>query len=685
MLVFFSEKFEPIMVHTKMDIHLTSESLKKTFSKDQEISMSAPFSFGNNQHGYFVVYPIISPQLKGYLVRVININALIQATGAELYKDEMFLNITQNGKLFYNSPGAQAYGQKYVKEFHSEVYGKEWDLKVWPTPLFIEKNRTPLPEITLGFGVLFAFFLSFSFRSNLIAYNRAQELQKIQVNLLMAQEIASLGGWCWDLREDKINFSSQALKLLGLDVNQKILSADQFFYLIHPNETETLKNAIATMKSGRSGYSEIYTFIRPDKETRQIRFAAEVSAFFNHFPIEISGILQDVTKLKVLEEELHQSQKLELIGQLTGGIAHDFNNILMVIQGNLELLSFMMDKGSNEYKKVETALTACTRGSALTKRLLAFARQKTFNPEVLDIKSYMEGFSHILQSTLGESVESSVEIAPILGKIKVDPNQLESALLNLIINARDAMGQGGRLKIKVDNISSEQTESMKKGKVPFGSYVRISIADSGSGISPEVMKHIFEPFFTTKPPNKGTGLGLSMVKSFVEQSQGYITLSSHIGVGTTIDLYFPIFTHGEDQRLDAQLVTRKDFLKGKETILVTEDEEEVRVTAVEFLKNLGYTVLEAQNGDEAYEILRKNKRIDLLFTDMVMPGSLSGATLAEKVIKLHPQLKILYTSGYPEKIKGNGHALSPLIIKPYKLMDLAVTIKNLFVASTSDK
>lgn len=549
----------------------------------------------------------------------------------------------------------------------------------------ISQTHHIFPEIILGVGILFAFFLSFSFRSNLIAYNRAQELQKIQANLLMAQEIANLGGWCWDLREDKINFTPQALKLLGLDVNQRTLPADQFFYLVHPNETETLKNAIATMKSGRSGYSEIYTFIRPDKETRQIRFIAEVSAFFNHFPIEISGILQDVTKLKALEEELHQSQKLELIGQLTGGIAHDFNNILMVIQGNLELLSFMMDKESKEYKKIETALTACTRGSALTKRLLAFARQKTFNPEVLDIKSYMEGFSHILQSTLGESIENSVEIAPIPGKIKVDPNQLESALLNLIINARDAMGRGGSLKIKVDNISSEQTESMKKGKVPFGSYVRISIADSGSGIPPEVMKHIFEPFFTTKAPNKGTGLGLSMVKNFVEQSQGYITLSSHIGMGTTIDLYFPTFTHGEDQRLDAQLVTGKDFLKGKETILVTEDEEEVRVTAVEFLKNLGYTVLEAQNGDEAYEILRKNKKIDLLFTDMVMPGSLSGATLAEKVTKLHPHLKILYTSGYPEKVKGNGHALSPLIIKPYKLMDLAVTIKNLLVACDSDK
>ena len=198
--------------------------------------------------------------------------------------------------------------------------------------------------------MLFSFLSLFA--PILLPINRAQELQKIQANLLMAQEIANLGGWVWDLRENKINFTPQALKLLGLDVNQKTLPADQFFYLIHPNETENLKNAIATMRSGRSGYSEIYTFIRPDKDTRQIRFSAEVSAFFNHFPIEILGILQDVTKLKVLEEELHQSQKLELIGQLTGGIAHDFNNILMVIQGNLELLSFMMDKESKEYKKL---------------------------------------------------------------------------------------------------------------------------------------------------------------------------------------------------------------------------------------------------------------------------------------------------------------------------------------------
>lgn len=549
----------------------------------------------------------------------------------------------------------------------------------------VSQARILLPEIMLGIGIIFAFFLAFSFRSNLIAYKRAKELQKTQANLLMAQEIANLGGWTWDLKENKINFTPQALKLLGLDIHQQVLPADQFFYLVHPNETEALKNAIASMKSGRSGYSEIYTFIRPDKETRQIRFAAEVSAFLNHFPIEISGILQDVTKLKILEEELHQSQKLELIGQLTGGIAHDFNNILMVIQGNLELLSFMMDEKSKEYKKVDAALTACVRGAALTKRLLAFARRDTLNPEVFDIKTYMETFSHILQPTLGESIESSVEISPMLGKIKVDPNQLESALLNIVVNARDAMGQGGKLKIKVENIISEQTENMKAHRIPLGSYVHISIIDSGTGISPEVMQHVFEPFFTTKPTNKGTGLGLSMVKSFVEQSQGYLTLSSEIGVGTTIDLYFPTLLHEDEEGFDEKSAANQDFLKGGETILVTEDEEEVRATAVEFLKALGYHVLEAQSGDEGYQILKKNKNIDLLFTDVVMPGSLSGSALAEKALKLYPQLKVLYTSGYPEKVKGNGHVLSPLIIKPYKLTELAVTIKNLLTASDSEE
>lgn len=549
----------------------------------------------------------------------------------------------------------------------------------------VSQVRILLPEITLAIGILFAFFLSCSFRSSLIAFNRAKELQKTQANLLMAQEIANLGGWVWDLKENKINFTPQALKLLGLDIHQQVLPADQFFYLTHPNETENLKNAIASMKSGRSGYSEIYTFIRPDKETRQIRFVAEVSAFLNHFPIEISGILQDVTKLKVLEEELHQSQKLELIGQLTGGIAHDFNNILMVIQGNLELLSFMIDEKSKEYKKVDTALTACARGAALTKRLLAFARRDALNPEIFDIKSYMETFSHILQPTLGEAIESSVEISAMLGKIKVDPNQLESALLNIVVNARDAMGQGGKLKIKVENLISEQTENMKEHRIPLGSYVHISITDSGTGISPEVMQHVFEPFFTTKPANKGTGLGLSMVKSFVEQSQGYLVLSSEVGVGTTIDLYFSALVHEDEQSFEEQSAETQDFLKGGETILVVEDEEEVRGTAVEFLKALGYNVVEAQSGDEGYQILRKNKEIDLLFTDVVMPGTLSGSGLAEKALKLYPHLKVLYTSGYPEKVKGNGHVLSPLIIKPYKLMDLAVTIKALLTASNSDE
>lgn len=664
----FTEDLKEIKSTSPVSLSIKPEFFKDELSR-QNITLSNPITT-NEKTFILAMYPVMTKSFKGYIVKSIDVSGLITQS-----KDFSFV-LLENNKVILHSNSSQVQEQEYLKEFKIKYYAKEWTLRIWPTASFIKSNHSNLPEITFLVVLLFGFLLATSFQTARISMERAQKLKKAQANLLSAHQIANLGGWVWNLENDTIHFTEEALCMLDLGNKQDSLSADQFFFLVHPNEAKKLKQAISAMKRGRSGYSEIYTFVRQDKEVRQIRFAAEVSAFEDDHPIEISGIIQDVTKLKTLEEEIYQFQKMELIGQLTGGIAHDFNNILMIIQGNLELLSLSLDKSSKEYKKVEIALNACLRGSALTKRLLTFARRDSLHPEVIHLKNYMENFEHLLTTAVGESINVFIELDSDDASIKIDPNQFESALLNLAINSRDAMGQGGTLIIKVQKITLDQIELFNKEKIPYGSYIKISVIDSGAGMPPEIIKRVFEPFFTTKTATKGTGLGLSMVKGFVEQSNGQIRLSSTPEVGTTVDLYFIAFEEKKALRKEQEALNENTY-KGNETILVVEDEDAVRETTVEYLQSLGYTVLEARNGDVAFEILKKNQNIDLLFTDVVMPGQLSGRDLVEEASKLRPDLKVLFTSGYPEKAKNNGHNLSPLIIKPYKLIELAINLRTL--------
>lgn len=497
----FTEDLKEVSGTSLTPVSINPDDIRRHVS-NQHISISDPVKLNAKQSSLLILYPVITEMFKGYVVRAIDTSTLITL------RENFSYVLLENNVEVLRSTFPVDKKQKLSQELSIDLYGREWKIQLWPTAEFIAKNRSILPEVTFLIVLIVGFLLAYSFRSALLARKRAQELKRTQANLLSAHQIANLGGWRWDLRDNIIHFTESALQILGLDIKQEALPADQFFYLIHPNETEKLKQAISAMQSGRSGYSEIYTFIRPDKEIRQIRFVAEISAFDNHFPIEISGILQDVTKLRSLEDEVQQFQKMELIGQLTGGIAHDFNNILMIIQGNLELLSLFLDKTSKEYKKVEIALTACLRGSALTKRLLTFARRDSLHPEVIQLKTYLQSFEPLLKATISELITVSLEIDDNVAPIKIDPNQLESALLNIVINARDSMGQGGTLTIKIESVSIHQEDLFKKEKIPYNDYVKISVNDTGAGIPQDVLKHAFEPFFTTKAPTKGTGLGL---------------------------------------------------------------------------------------------------------------------------------------------------------------------------------
>ncbi|WOD39062.1 PAS domain S-box protein [Nodosilinea sp. E11] len=389
---------------------------------------------------------------------------------------------------------------------------------------------------------------------------------------------------------------------------------------------------------------------------------------------------QDISDRLAIEEHLRQAQRLESVGQLTGGIAHDFNNLLTVILGNAELLSEMLEADSRLHPLAEMIGSAAKRGADLTQRLLAFARRQALEPEAVNVNQLIAHMDGLLRRTLGEHIEIEVVQGAGLWPALVDPSQLESALLNLCLNARDAMVQGGRLTIETANMHLNQDYANQHMEVVPGQYVMVAVSDTGTGIAPEHMERVFEPFFTTKEKGKGTGLGLSMVYGFIKQSGGHIKVYSELGQGTTLRMYLPRFWGGDQAKPQRP---GGAVSGGAELILLVEDDDLVRRYAQDQLTELGYRVLIADNGLAALAILRQRDDIDLLFTDVVMPGGMSGRELADQALQLRPQLRVLYTSGYTENAIVHQGRLDPgvhLLTKPYGRAELSLKIRAALAA-----
>ena len=383
-----------------------------------------------------------------------------------------------------------------------------------------------------------------------------------------------------------------------------------------------------------------------------------------------------------LNQKLSQSQKMEAMGQLTGGVAHDFNNLLTVILGNAEHLAERLAANKELHKIAEDIATAAERGSDLTRSLLAFARKQPLMPRDIDIGQKILGMEQLLRRTLGEHVECEFGIDPGLWRASVDPGQLASALLNLVLNARDAMPSGGRLTVKVQNISLGEADVDVDGQARPGDYIMVAVTDTGTGMTAEVASRAFEPFFTTKDVGKGTGLGLSMVYGFAQQSGGSMQIRSEPGQGTVVKLFFPRV--GAPQVNAAPPAGQRTTAAGSETILVVEDDDIVRGYVEGELKALGYRVIVTRNGPAALEILRGPETIQLLFTDVVMPGGLFGPELAREAARLRPDLRILMTSGYSEHpveaLDGLGREVQ-ILNKPYRRHDLAMMLRSVLKAS----
>ena len=391
----------------------------------------------------------------------------------------------------------------------------------------------------------------------------------------------------------------------------------------------------------------------------------------------ITAMLHDVSDRVAAEARLRQAQKMEALGQLTGGIAHDFNNLLTVILGNARLLERSLADEQRLIAKAGAITNAAKRGAGLVARLLAFSRKESLEPKVIDGRELVSGMVDMLRRTLGETIEIKTEFVEESLDLFADPNQMEASLLNLATNARDVMPNGGELTIAMENFHVSQRTEIPGAQLVPGDYVILSVSDSGTGISADQLERIFEPFFTTKEVGKGTGLGLSMVFGFVQQSGGQILVESELGQGTTFRLYLPKAeapTRQPSGTVESE--RRRDVSELSETILVVEDEPEVRKIAVSILEDLGYRVIEAESGPDALAKLEAQPRIDLLFTDMIMPGGMSGYELAEKAKDRWSNLKVLYTSGYTDDALAGAGGDVRLLRKPYEDVLLATEVKE---------
>jgi PAS domain S-box-containing protein len=385
------------------------------------------------------------------------------------------------------------------------------------------------------------------------------------------------------------------------------------------------------------------------------------------------GIISDLTERRQTEEQLRRSQRMEAIGQLTGGIAHDFNNLLAIVGGNLELLLEVPDLSSDARELATEAMEASGRGAEMVRRLLAFARKQQLEPRPINLNERLPSVVQLLRRTLGEAVQIETRTAEDLWAAEADPTLVDDAIVNLAINARDAMPGGGSLVIETANVFLDDDYAEQHVDVTSGEYVLLAVSDTGTGMTADVAARALEPFFTTKPAGQGTGLGLSQVYGFVKQSGGHVSIYSEPGFGTTVKLYLPRSRRGGETRSLARDRSAAPA-GGSETILVVEDNPDVRKLVRRQLSELGYAVHEAGNGPEALKFLGSGVEIDLLFTDVVMPEGMTGYELARLARENRPGLKVLFTSGYTAIGAGQDgmqRNAGPLLSKPYRKRDLA--------------
>ncbi|MHC9010609.1 hybrid sensor histidine kinase/response regulator [Stenotrophomonas rhizophila] len=499
-------------------------------------------------------------------------------------------------------------------------------------------------------------------------------LQALFESSFQHQNLLSLDGRIIDT-----NSASLAAILADKDDVRDALYCESAWFADTPGVPEVVCAAVVEAAAGMPSRHELELRLPTGKRAFDFSFRP----LFDHQGAITAVVSEAVetTARRQAEEALRQSQKIEAVGQLTGGIAHDFNNILTVIAGNVEYAKMLTDRlgdgAGNSSRALDNAMKGVMRAANVTQRLLAFSRRQPLKNMPVDLNEQLRGMQDMLQRSLGELVQIDMLHGPDLWCVEIDPSQLEASVLNLAVNARDAMPEGGRLTLEVDNIHLDDDYTAQHPDVPAGQYVMVRVRDTGQGMSADVMARVFEPFFTTKEVGRGTGLGLSMVYGFAKQSGGHVLLDSTAGVGTTITLLFPRSAAAlPTARLGDEQALNGYEAQAETTVLVAEDNDDVRAYTVETLRQLGYRVLEAHDGPSALRLLERNEaHVDLLFSDIVMPG-MSGWALAKQALGQKPDLRVLFTSGYPRDIEasGGGGRNITILPKPFTRTDLARSI-----------
>ncbi len=450
-----------------------------------------------------------------------------------------------------------------------------------------------------------------------------------------------------------------------------------FQMVTHPDDLEADLNFVRQMLAGEiPSFQMEKRYIRKDGTIVPILLSVALVRDNDGRPQYTVSQILDLTRQKELDQQLFQAQKMEAIGQLTGGLAHDFNNLLAIILGNLQLLDESLADNNEALIRTANAMDAAHRGAQLTQRLLAFSRQQVLKGEVCNPNEYIHGMRELLNGSIGEAIILETRLSDDSWLVNVDSNQFETAILNLALNARDAMPDGGKLTIKTENVTLDADYTETNPDLEPGPYVAISVTDTGCGMSEDVVAQAFEPFFTTKDVGLGSGLGLSMVFGFSKQSLGHIDIQSTEGQGTAVTMYLPREINERSTNKSEKTAKRIDNPCGNESILVVEDNDGVREISVSMLDKLGYTVVQAKSGVEALAVLSKRRDIALVFTDIVMPENVSGSELAANALEIQPDLAFVFTSGFADGAAMRQLLGTAFLSKPFSMSDLANAVRD---------
>jgi PAS domain S-box-containing protein len=508
-------------------------------------------------------------------------------------------------------------------------------------------------------------------------------LRLSEARLKSTQRVARIGSWIRDQKTRQLQWSDELYEMFGLEPQSVAPDRDYFERLVHEDDIDAVRETVARGLSGQEQGELEFRLYRVDGDLRHFRVRGELILDQEGQTSLALATFQDITDLRRAQADLAHAQKLEAVGQLTGGIAHDFNNLLLVVIGNLELAEEMLAADEVERDRIVALLgraqEAAEGGSALTTRLLAFSRKQELRPVWIDVNDLLGGMAHLLRRAVGEAIVIECDLDETINAVCVDPPQLENAILNLFLNAKDAMPDGGTVRLETRNVPAGALDAgLDLDPVD---HISISVADVGGGISEKLRERIFEPFFTTKEVGKGSGLGLSMVHGFARQSGGNVEITNNEDRGATATIFLKAEECGDTACLPKP-IDDKELPLGDECILVVEDSDALRELAEQILTGLGYSVLMAEDGPSAMELVDAGAEFDLLFTDVVLPKGMDGVEVVEKITALRPGMKVLYTSGYTREAVAEGRISeeAELLTKPYRRAQVAAMVRKVLDA-----